>query len=179
MRTRPVRADELDLFVEAGGNPGYREDVRKDLMSMFAAGSMRPEWCFVVEEENRYLGRAAVWTLPGMDEPFALVLIDVPWEDDHLTVGKRLLEDMLANASALGAKEIEHVLDAPPMQPQFQDHPERRAELLGAAGFAFRRETDCFEWQGGRPHDRGGDLRGAPGSWNTPARRGARGGRTW
>jgi DNA-binding transcriptional ArsR family regulator/RimJ/RimL family protein N-acetyltransferase len=37
------------------------------------------------------------------------------------------------------------------MQPQFQDYPESRAELLGAAGFAFRRETDRFEWQGREP----------------------------
>ena len=151
MRIRPVRADELDLFVEAGGHPDYREDVRQYLMNMLAAESMRPEWCFVVEEENRFVGRAALWTLPGMDEPLALVLLDVPWDDDDLRVGKHLLEDVLSHARVLGAKEIEHVLDAPPMQPQFQDHPERRTELLEAAGFAFRRETDRFEWQGGEP----------------------------
>ena len=130
MRTRPVRADELDLFVEAGGHPDYREDVRQYLMSMLADESMRPEWCFVAEEENRFVGRSAFWTLPGMDEPLALVLLDVPWEDDYLTVGMHLLEDVLAHARVLGAKEIEHVLDGPPMQPQFQDHPERRGELL-------------------------------------------------
>jgi hypothetical protein len=71
MRTRPVRADELDLFVEAGGNPDYREEVRQYLMSMLAAESMRPEWCFVAEDENRYLGRAALWTLPGPDATLA------------------------------------------------------------------------------------------------------------
>ena len=117
-------------------------------MSMLAAESMRPEWCFVVEEENRYVGRAALWTLPGMDEPLALVLLDVPWEDDSLSVGKRLLEDVLAHGRVLGAEEIEHVLDAPLMAPQFQDHPERRAELLEAVGFTFRRETGRFEWRG-------------------------------
>ena len=151
MRTRPIRADELDLFVEAGGHPDHREEVRQYLRSMLAAGSMRPEWCFVVEEENRHVGRAALWTLPGMDEPLALVLLDVSWEDDRLTAGKHLLEDVLANARVLGAEEIEHVLDAPPMRPQFQDHPERRAELLEAAGFALRRETDRFEWRGEEP----------------------------
>jgi predicted N-acetyltransferase YhbS/RimJ/RimL family protein N-acetyltransferase len=152
MRTRPVRADELDLFVEAAGSPDHREEVEQYLESMFAAGSMHPEWCFVAEEGDRPLGRVAFWTLPGMEEPFALVLLDVPWNGDHMGVGQRLLEDVLNEARRLGAKEIEHVLDAPPMRPQFQYHPEKRVELLKGVGFAFRRETGRFEWRGAEPN---------------------------
>ena len=159
MRTRPVRADELDLFVEAAGPPEHREEVRRYLQSMFAAGSMRPEWCFVArQEEDRPLGRVAFWTLPGMEEPFALVLLDVPWDGDFVGVGTRLLEDVLNEARGLGAKEIGHVLDAPPMRPQFQHYPEDRVELLRNVGFAFRRETVRFEWQGGEPNVEPGRL---------------------
>ena len=149
MRTRPIRADELDLFVEAAGPPDHREEVGRYLQSMFTAGSMRPEWCFVAEEdEGRPLGRVAFWTLPRMEEPFALVLLDLPWEDDYAGVGKRLLGDVLEEARSLGAGEIEHVLDAPPMPPQFQYDPAKRVELLRSVGFAFRRETGRFEWRG-------------------------------
>jgi GNAT superfamily N-acetyltransferase len=158
MRTRAVRADELDLFVEAAGSPDYREEVEQYLESMFAAGSMHPEWCFVAEEGDRPLGRVAFWTLPGMEEPFALVLLDVPWNGDHMGVGQRLLEDVLNEARRLGAKEIEHVLDAPPMRPQFQYHSEKRVELLKGVGFAFRRETGRFEWRGGEPNAEPGRL---------------------
>ena len=127
MHTRPVRADELDLFVEAAGAPDQRREVEQYLESMFAAGSMRPEWCFVAEEESEEpLGRVAFWTLPGMEEPFALVLLDVPWDGDYMGVGTRLLGDVLDKARALGAGEIEHVVDDPPMRPQFQHHPEQR-----------------------------------------------------
>ena len=159
MRTRPVRADELDLFVGAAGSPDHRKEVRQYLQSMFAAGSMRPEWCFVAQEdEDRTLGRVAFWTLPGMEVPFALVLLDVPWDGDYVGVGTRLLRDVLNGARRLGAKEIEHVLDAPPMRPQFQHHPEKRVELLRSVGFAFRRETGRFEWQGGEPTAEPGRL---------------------
>ena len=153
MHTRPVRADELDLFVGAAGTPDHRREVEHYLKSMFAAGSMRPEWCFVAEAEqgDRPLGRVAFWTLPGMKKPFALVLLDVPWEDDYMGVGTRLLGDALESARALGAEEIEHVVDDPPMRPQFQHHPEQRIELLESVGFAFRRETGRFEWRGGEP----------------------------
>ncbi|MBA2534963.1 MAG: GNAT family N-acetyltransferase [Rubrobacter sp.] len=151
MHIRPVRTGELDLFVEAAGSPDNRREVEQYLKSMFAAGSMRPEWCFVtVDENDRPLGRVAFWTLPGMEEPFALVLLDVPW-DDHASVGTRLLENVLDRARSLGAEEIEHVIDAPPMPPQFQYHQERRIELLERVGFTFRRETGRFEWRGAEP----------------------------
>ncbi len=105
MRIRPIRADELDLFVEAGGTPSHRDAVRQYVENMLALGSMRPEWCFVVEQDGRPVGRVAFWTLPGMDEPFALVLLDVAWEEDYLDVGSRLLEDVLRRARGLGAGE--------------------------------------------------------------------------
>ncbi len=145
MRTPTFRAAELDSFVEAGGAARHREQFRQYVQSMFDAGSMRPEWCFVIEEEGKSLGRAAFWTLPGVDEPLDLVLLDVAWED--LSVGERLLSDVLERARSFGAREIGHVLDAPPMWPQWQDSPERRVELLERSGFVLRRETSRFEWR--------------------------------
>ena len=150
MRTRTINPGELDLFVEVAGSPDHHAEVRQYLESMISAGSMRPEWCFVAEERGVPLGRVAFWTLPGLEEPFALVLLDVPWEVDY--VGTRLLRDVLNEARRLGAKEIEHVIDAPPMRPQFQHDPEKRVALLERCGFALRRETDRFEWrEGERP----------------------------
>jgi GNAT superfamily N-acetyltransferase len=157
MNTRPAGADDLDFFVETA--PDHRREVEQYLESMFAAGSMRPEWCFVAEEEGEGpLGRVAFWTLPGMEEPFALVLLDVPWDGDYVGVGTRLLEVVLEEARTLGAEEIEHVVDDPPMQPQFQHHPHKRVELLEGVGFAFRRETGRFEWRGGEPSTAPGRL---------------------
>ena len=145
MRTHTVRAAELNRFVEAGGAASHRKEVRQYVQSMFDAGSMRPEWCFVIEEGGRSLGRVALWTLPGMDEPLDLVLLDVPWKD--LSAGECLLADVLERARSFGAREIGHVLDAPPMRPQWQDSPDRRVELLERVGFTLRRETSRFEWR--------------------------------
>jgi GNAT superfamily N-acetyltransferase len=151
MHVRSVSTEELDLFVETASTPDNRREVEDYLERMFAAGSMRPEWCFVEEEGEEPLGRVAFWTLPGMEEPFALVLLDVPWDGDYMGVGTRLLGDVLEEARALGAGEIEHVLDDPPMRPQFQHHGEKRIKLLESAGFGFRRETGRFEWRGEDP----------------------------
>ena len=94
MQIRSVRTDELDLFVEAAGTAVHRREVEQYLESMFEAGSMRPEWCFVCQEEGGdHLGRVAFWTLPGMEVPFALVLLDVPWDGDNVGValGRRMI----------------------------------------------------------------------------------------
>jgi len=146
MRTRAVRPDELDLFVEAAGLPDHRQEIERYLDLMFAAGSMRREWCFVAEDEgDRPLGRVAFWTLPGMEAPFALVLLDVDWHGDYAAVGASLLRDVLQRARALGAEEIEHVIDDPPIRPQFQHHANKRIGLLKRVGFSRRRETSRFE----------------------------------
>lgn len=158
MRTRTVGADELDLFVEAGGAPENRREVKSYVEDMFAAGSMRPEWCFVLEDGERAVGRVALWTLPKSEEPLDAVLLDVPWDGEYLGLGELLLVEVLGEAGALGAREIGHVIDGPPMWPQFQQHPEERAELLGLAGFALKRETLRFEWRGATVPEASGRL---------------------
>jgi GNAT superfamily N-acetyltransferase/ribosomal protein S18 acetylase RimI-like enzyme len=151
MRIRSVGTNELDLFIDAAGFPDHRSEIEQYLDRMFAAGSMRPEWCFIAEEEDRPVGRVAFWTLPGMEQPFALVLLDVDWEGDYTAVGTRLLEYALDAARALGAEDIEHVIDAPPIRPQFQHHAQKRIGLLKSAGFYLRRETGRYEWRGTEP----------------------------
>ena len=145
IRIRPAGNDELERFVEAAGLPDHQGEIRQYLRNMFAAGSMRPEWCFLAEDGDRPVGRVAFWTLPGMQEPFALVLLDVDWEGDYAAVGTHLLEGILDEARALGAEKIEHVVDDPPIRPQFQHHAESRIRILESVGFTLRRETSRFE----------------------------------
>lgn len=57
------------------------------------------------------------------------------------------MADVLERARSLGAREIGHVLDAPPMWPQWQDSQEGRVGLLERLGFGLRRETSRFEWR--------------------------------
>jgi GNAT superfamily N-acetyltransferase len=145
MHIRPVPPEGLGRFIEAAGSPEHQEEVAHYLQRMFSAGSMRPEWCFIAEQEGLPVGRFAFWTLPGMEAPFALVLLDVDWEGDYAEVGTRLLEYALDKARALGAEDLEHVIDSPPIRPQFQHHTQRRVELLESAGFNLRREAGRYE----------------------------------
>ncbi len=147
MHARTILAHEIERFVEAAGDPDHNEDIADYAQKMFAAGSMRPEWCYIVEETERPSGRVALWTLPGMEKPLDLVLLDVDWGD--LDAGVTLLRTVLEEARSLGADEVGHVIDSPPMWPQWQGSPERRVGLLERCGFALSRETSRFEWRRG------------------------------
>ena len=158
MHIRPVSPEDLGRFIEAAGSPDHTAEVDHYLQRMFAAGSMRAEWCFIAEREGRLVGRVALWTLPGMEAPFALVLLDVDWEGDYAEVGTHLLEYALDRARALGAADIEHVIDTPPVHPQFQHHAQKRIELLRTAGFYLRREAVRYERRGVEPPANPGRL---------------------
>ena len=158
MLISPVSPENLGNFIEAAGSPDHYEEVDHYLRHMFSASSMRPERCFIAEEGDRPVGRVAFWTLPGMKEPFALVLLDVGWEGDYAAVGRRLLGHALDAARALGAGDMEHVIDAPPMRPQFQHHARKRIELSKSTGFYLRRETGRYEWGGTEPPTETGRL---------------------
>jgi hypothetical protein len=121
MLIRPVSPENLGNFIEAAGPPEHYEEVDHCLRHMFSAGSMRPEWCFMAEE------------------------------GDYAAVGRRLLSHAHDAARALGAEDIEHIIDAPPMRPQFQHHARKWIDLLKSTGFYLRRETGRYKWSGTEP----------------------------
>lgn len=146
MHVRPIRPDEVAAFAALGGRPEHVADVRDYTERMFAGGAMRPAWCYVAEDGDRLVGRVAAWTLPHREIPLDLVLLDVPWDDQDLTIGVQLLHQTLQTMTTAGAEVIGHVLDSPVMAPQWQYEHERRVALLERVGFRVARETDRFEW---------------------------------
>ncbi len=68
MHARPILAHEIERFVEAAGDPDHNEDIADYAQKMFAAGSMRPEWCYIVEETERPSGRVALLDAPRHGE---------------------------------------------------------------------------------------------------------------
>jgi RimJ/RimL family protein N-acetyltransferase len=107
-------------------------------------------WILVYSVSKRFTWWPHLWL--GISLAIAAIPTGLPAVvTPILSRGTRLLADVFEEARALGAEEIEHVMDDPPMRPQFQHHPEQRTELLESVGFAFRRETGRFEWRGGEP----------------------------
>ncbi|WP_411102936.1 GNAT family N-acetyltransferase [Streptomyces sp. cmx-4-9] len=144
---RPARPRELPALLEFPDDAERNAATRAYLGELLAAGCTRPEWCLVAEDGGGApVGSAVLWTLPGQEVPYAVVLFEAPGSAE---VAAALLESAAATARSLGADELEHVVDAPAQAPQFQRDPERRAELLRSAGFRVIRDGRRFRWAAG------------------------------
>src|SRR5215211_3663449 len=101
--------------------------------------------------------------------------------------GRRLTSDsgepdLWSNGSVfMGPREPISIDPSPhiPLQQTTANEPAPKGHEAGRVGQGRPQARGDQSWQAIRPptrsHERGGDLRGAPGSGNAPARRGARG----
>ncbi|MFE4695981.1 GNAT family N-acetyltransferase [Streptomyces sp. NPDC056738] len=145
MPVRIARPEELPALVQYSDQLERNAGTAAYLTDLLAKKCTRPEWCLVAEDEaGRLTAATALWTLPGNDVPMALVLLEAPWDEPGLAIGRALLAEAVALAAQLGATELEHVTDSPTQPPQYQAEPERRAELLRLAGFERARDGRRF-----------------------------------
>lgn len=119
--------------------PSADEARQAYLETLLEQRCTRPEW-FVAAGDSR----AVLWTLPGGETPSHVVLIETDWGDPHLVAGRALMAGVHELAARLGARELGHTIDSPPVAPQFQDHTEARVALLEAAGYQLVR--DGLRW---------------------------------
>jgi ribosomal protein S18 acetylase RimI-like enzyme len=99
----------------------------------------RPEWRVVDGGSG-----AVLWSLPGAEVPSHVVLIETDWEDRQLRAGRALMARVHELAASLGAGELGHTIDVPPVAPQYQEHSEARIGLLEATGYELVR--DGLRW---------------------------------
>ena len=79
MRIRPIQPDELPVFAGAATHSEHVGAVHDYVSDLLIKGSMRTD---VAESRGQEVGRAAFWTLPKMNRPLDLVLLDVLWETE-------------------------------------------------------------------------------------------------
>lgn len=144
---RPILTHELHKFAAISTPVQRQSSVLAYLEQMFEKGAMRPEWCFILEEEGIGIGRVAFWTLPGIDSPSDIVLLDLPWDAENSTqLAELLWQHLLLTCQEKGVAQLCHVLDSPVIAPQWQDNHEKRKIVLSKLGFQLQRETSRFEW---------------------------------
>jgi ribosomal protein S18 acetylase RimI-like enzyme len=151
MVIRPLAVGELETFSRVAGRTEHAASVQDYIERLLTRGYAHHEWFLVLEEANQIIGTIAYWTLPSLGKPTDFVLLELPWErEDSLTLGAQFVQHAVLNMQALGASEkISHVIDLPPVRPQWQYFPEQRAALLTHCGFVMQRETLRWECQVG------------------------------
>jgi ribosomal protein S18 acetylase RimI-like enzyme len=134
-------------FLEVTAASPQQAELAAYLDTLVEQRCTRPEW-WVVDGGSR----AALWSLPGVEVPSNVVLLETDWGDAELVAGRALMARVHELASALGADELGHTIDSPPVAPQYQKQPEARVALLEATGYELVR--DGLRWLLSSPSQR-------------------------
>jgi RimJ/RimL family protein N-acetyltransferase len=155
---RPIAAGELSAFLALQPDPGRAADQAAYLDRMFSAGAMRPEWCYVAADGDGVVGRFAFWSLPTLNVPISIVLLDVAGSLEgppaRASIADALLQRAVEDALAGSPEEFGYVLDEPAQSPQWQLDPDERAGWLERAGFEVVRSTSRWSYEGPPPEMR-------------------------
>jgi RimJ/RimL family protein N-acetyltransferase len=135
----------LEAFLAVSEASPYRVELREYAESQLQLGCTRPEWCVVAREAEDPVARAALWALPGNDVPTDVVLVDGDWSDEALSGTRAALTRANELAGRLGAGTLDHHVDEPPGQPQYQERPEARIRVLTESGYRLLR--DGLRWR--------------------------------
>jgi RimJ/RimL family protein N-acetyltransferase len=132
-----------DFLAVSAGSP-YQERLRDYAEALLRQGTTRPDWCVVALAAYEPVARAALWAVADGPTPTDLVLVDTDWSDALLSDARALLGHVHDLAASLGATELWHHVDNPPVAPQYQEHDAPRVRLLEKAGYELQR--DGLRW---------------------------------
>ena len=144
MVIRPIRREEVEAFANFSNQGELNEHFLTYLRDMWDEGYVHPEWCFVVEEAGKFIGRIVYWSLPSLGKPFICDFLELPWNANYLEVGIQLLQQSLAQLHLHDEDSMEYQLDIP---SPYSRYLEKRIDLLENFGFSLNRETVRFEWK--------------------------------
>ena len=158
MRVRSIARDEVESFAAIEQLPAQSRELAQYVRESWKRGEGRPEWCFVIEDEQRrIIGRIAYWALPPSEQPEQIDLLEIPWDEGYLDVGRCLLSTSLEMLRAKGARSISYNVVVPlnPDSPVHRTYVwddlvkgtlSKRCTLLESVGFSRIRDGLRFQW---------------------------------
>jgi ribosomal protein S18 acetylase RimI-like enzyme len=135
------------------GAPADPDDRGELVAAMWAAGTSRPEWCFVAEDESgARVGRVGYRVEPTVTNPAWLGALPpaelfafglwLPWGHGGCDLGRVLFASTLDRL----APELPARLDVE-VNPEVHDHPSERARLCDDIGMDLFQQKQGFTWR--------------------------------
>jgi RimJ/RimL family protein N-acetyltransferase len=144
MDIRPICREELEAFANLSDRIDLNKHFLAYLTEMLASGYIRPEWCFVAEEAGKFIGRIVYWSLPSLEKPVVVDILEVAASENYLEVGLNLLQHSLTQLQLQSNDSIEYKIDS--LSSDFTSL-QKRIDLFEHFGFSLKRETIRFEWK--------------------------------
>ncbi len=149
MRIRPIATIELKKFASSGEHPLGAAEFEKIIEEAWDSGYSRPEWCFVAEDNDQFVGRI-VYTAGSHEATF--FGLHLPWEGDYLGVGMPLLKESLKKLKKSHITHLERRLISD------WDYVDQQRELLNAVKVPLVQEKARYLWKGTPIPDDSGRL---------------------
>ena len=103
LSVRSIQPDEIDLFASITDRPNSAENFANMIRSMWESGESKPEWCFIGEQNGEPVGRIGFMVHDGLPDAVAILGLTLPWETEHLEIGRALLQNSIAQLSGIRA----------------------------------------------------------------------------
>lgn len=136
MKIRAITANEIEAFAMIKNS---KSRLKQTLLNMWKDNESYPEWCFVVEKDEKFIARVAYWAFTSSPNEIKILGLLLPWDDDSLSIGVELLQESLKQMQAKGATDVEvHIYS------DSTTFLEKRVELLKQVGFELMQEKQNY-----------------------------------
>lgn len=106
MKVSPISPTQLTQFAQVTDRPASAEPFAKMLKAMWANGESKPEWCFLIEENDEAVGRIGFFKVDGQDDNLAILGWTLPWDGDYADLGTQSLAACLQQLMADGVRSV-------------------------------------------------------------------------
>jgi RimJ/RimL family protein N-acetyltransferase len=137
---RTIRPDELPAFC-AVNDDGWLEDIIAGFWKG-EDGFSKPEWCFLLEDGARAVGRVFFYHLPSSPETLILFGLHLDWDGDYLAAGRDLLGEAIDRMRVTGSAVIDRQL-----YDIFSGAPDKERAAYEAAGFRCIQDKKRYVWK--------------------------------
>lgn len=108
MKVYNIKKETINKFTSLLNNSS---DFKETVQGLWEKELSSPEWCFVIEEKGKLMGRVGYWASKDEKENIRIFGLLLPWErKDTLSIGKRLLNESIEMMKKQGAKTVNYQL---------------------------------------------------------------------
>lgn len=107
---RAIRYDEVSKFSELGNDDLGKVRLKETVLRMWDEGQSQPELCFVIEEEDQFLGRVAYFQYPSEPLEIRMCLLYLSPDRDVFELGGKLIKESLICLKNKGFNSVEYHL---------------------------------------------------------------------
>lgn len=153
MIVRSINPDEINEYCSLGLDEEKALKFKERMLKAWQEKRSYPEWCFVVEQDRRFIARVAFDIFPS--EPFNLMVwgFYVSEECDYLKIGESLFCGAIKQFEEKGFRLIEHHLYGKD-DNKFNEN----RELFLKSGFEIHQEKKNYMFTGGQLPELSGRL---------------------